>query len=38
MLGNYWGRTYLACATSEDPSRYEGFGPYPGEKYFKLRI
>ena len=36
MIGNFWGRTYAACATSEDPDRYEGFGPYPGEDFFKL--
>ena len=36
MVGNFWGRTYAACATSEDPDRYEGFGPYPGEDFFKL--
>ena len=38
MIGNFWGRTYAACATSEDPDRYEGFGPYPGEDFFKLKL
>ena len=36
MIGNFWGRTYAACATSEDPDRFEGFGPFPGEEFFKL--
>lgn len=25
---NFWGRTIAACASSDDPSRYENFGPY----------
>ncbi|MEX2590032.1 MAG: ornithine--oxo-acid transaminase, partial [Chitinophagales bacterium] len=29
--GNFWGRTLAAISTSDDPSSYEGFGPYmPG--------
>jgi ornithine--oxo-acid transaminase len=29
--GNFWGRTLAAISTSNDPSSYEGFGPYmPG--------
>jgi len=29
--GNFWGRTLAAISTSQDPSSYEGFGPYmPG--------
>ena len=35
MKGNYWGRTYLACATSDEETRYEGFGPY-SDNFFKL--
>jgi ornithine--oxo-acid transaminase len=25
---NFWGRTIAACASSDDPGRYENFGPY----------
>lgn len=25
---NFWGRTLAACASSNDPSRYRGFGPF----------
>ena len=28
--GNFWGRTIAACASSDDPSRYRGFGPFNG--------
>jgi ornithine--oxo-acid transaminase len=29
--GNFWGRTLSAVSTSQDPSSYEGFGPFmPG--------
>lgn len=29
--GNFWGRTLAAISTSDDPSSYEGFGPFmPG--------
>lgn len=28
--GNFWGRTIAACGSSDDPSRYQGFGPYGG--------
>lgn len=29
--GNFWGRTLAAISSSQDPSSYEGFGPYmPG--------
>lgn len=30
MVGNFWGRTLAACASSEDPDRYLGFGPFEG--------
>jgi ornithine--oxo-acid transaminase len=30
MKGNFWGRTIAACASSDDPSRYKGFGPFNG--------
>jgi ornithine--oxo-acid transaminase len=26
--GNFWGRTIYACGTSDDPTRYEKFGPF----------
>ncbi len=33
--GNFWGRTLAAISSSDDPSSYEGFGPYmPG--YLKI--
>ena len=32
--GNFWGRTTYACATSDDPSRYEGFGPFPKDCHY----
>ena len=29
--GNFWGRTLAAISSSDDPSSYEGFGPFmPG--------
>ena len=28
--GNFMGRTIAACAGSDDPLRYENFGPYGG--------
>lgn len=28
--GNFWGRTIAACASSDDPERYENFGPFGG--------
>ena len=28
--GNFWGRTIAACGSSDDPERYEKFGPYDG--------
>ena len=31
---NFWGRTITACATSDDPSRYEGFGPYDNKSFY----
>jgi len=34
--GNFWGRTLAACASSDDPERYEGFGPFSQELRFKL--
>ena len=33
--GNFWGRTIAACASSDDPERYQDFGPFEGLK-FKL--
>lgn len=27
---NFWGRTIAACGSSDDPSRYEHFGPFDG--------
>jgi len=30
MKGNFWGRTIAACASSDDPDRYRGFGPFNG--------
>ena len=31
MEGNFWGRTITASGACDDPSRYEGFGPFtPG--------
>ena len=32
---NFWGRTIAACGSSDDPSRYNKFGPFDGLK-FKL--
>lgn len=33
--GNFWGRTLAAISSSDDPSSYQGFGPYmPG--YLKI--
>ena len=26
--GNFWGRTLAACASSDDPERFDGFGPF----------
>lgn len=28
--GNFWGRTLAACASSDDPERYNNFGPFKG--------
>ena len=28
--GNFWGRTIAACGSSDDPERYERFGPFNG--------
>lgn len=28
--GNFWGRTIAACASSDDPERYQDFGPFDG--------
>ena len=31
MEGNFWGRTITAAGACDDPSRYNGFGPFtPG--------
>lgn len=29
--GNFWGRSLYACGSSDDPSRYQGFGPFDRE-------
>eukprot|EP00831_Metopus_contortus_P084783 TRINITY_DN970_c0_g1_i3.p1 TRINITY_DN970_c0_g1~~TRINITY_DN970_c0_g1_i3.p1 ORF type:complete len:405 (+),score=84.06 TRINITY_DN970_c0_g1_i3:357-1571(+) len=29
-LGNFWGRTIAACGSSDDPERYQKFGPFDG--------
>ena len=34
--GNFWGRTTYACATSDDPSRYEGFGPFQKDSHYLI--
>lgn len=26
--GNFWGRSLAACGASDDPMRYNGFGPF----------
>ena len=26
--GNFWGRSIAACGSSEDPMRFQDFGPY----------
>jgi ornithine--oxo-acid transaminase len=28
--GNFWGRGLTACGSSDDPIRYERFGPFEG--------
>ncbi|CAD8093840.1 unnamed protein product [Paramecium sonneborni] len=28
--GNFWGRTIAACGSSDDPERYQRFGPFGG--------
>ncbi len=35
---NFWGRTLAACASSNDPERYERFGPYNGLNFDILDI
>ena len=34
--GNFWGRTIYACATSDDPLRYEGFGPFEKDSHYLI--
>jgi ornithine--oxo-acid transaminase len=34
--GNFWGRTTYACATSDDPSRYERFGPFDRSAHYLI--
>lgn len=34
--GNFWGRTTYACATSDDPSRYERFGPLDRSAHYMI--
>lgn len=31
--GNFWGRTIAACASSDDPERYNDFGPFDGLRF-----
>ena len=31
--GNFWGRTIAACGSSDDPYRYDKFGPFEGLKF-----
>jgi ornithine--oxo-acid transaminase len=30
MKGNFWGRSIAACGSSDDPGRYDRFGPFKG--------
>jgi ornithine--oxo-acid transaminase len=34
--GNFWGRSLYACATSDDPSRYAGFGPFDHSSHYMV--
>lgn len=34
--GNFWGRTLAACASSDDPSRYDNFGPFNGLNFDRI--
>ena len=34
--GNFWGRSLYACATSDDPSRYEKFGPFEKDTHYMV--
>lgn len=36
--GNFWGRSLYACATSDDPSRYEGFGPFDRSTHYMVEF
>lgn len=38
MKGNFWGRSTYACATSDDPSRYEGFGPLQRDSHYMVEF
>lgn len=29
MSDNFWGRSIIACASSDDPERFLDFGPFP---------
>jgi ornithine--oxo-acid transaminase len=34
--GNFWGRSLYACETSDDPSRYYKFGPFPRQSHYMV--
>lgn len=34
--GNFWGRSLYACETSDDPSRYLNFGPFPRQSHYMV--
>jgi len=34
MNGNFWGRSIAACGSSDDPDRFERFGPFGGLNFF----
>jgi len=34
--GNFWGRSLYACATSDDPTRYAGFGPFDRSAHYMV--
>ena len=36
--GNFWGRSLYACATSDDPSRYYKFGPFPQDTHYMVKF
>lgn len=34
--GNFWGRSLAACGSSDDPERYENFGPFNGLEFYLI--